>query len=312
MNIAGVWGRSVAVGSLCLTLASPSWSAADAGWPNFAVRIISVHAQGSIDDPIARPVALALKNASTFQVALQHHPHNGQPGGIQVLATSTPNGQTVGVLGNALAAQNLLPLAFLAQTPLVLAAHPSSDYRSFQDVVREAKRQPERVLIGSPGPRTSGHLAIEEFNALQNIRLIGIAYQSSSPLIADLISGRMTLGVVPLSAALTHVKAGRLRVLGISSKERDTRLPNARTLSEQGLENFELHSWWGAFGAQGIAQDMANKISVRLVSLGQDAELKKALHAQGIDLQIQDRATLERTLQADAMRWATLKQNSLQ
>ncbi len=311
MNIAGVLGRSVAMGSLCLALANPAFSTSEPAWPNYAIRIVSLQPQASVDDPISRPLALALKKTSKFQVALQYHPHNGQPSGLEVIASSVPNGQTVGVLGNDLDAQNLLPLTLIAQTPLVIAVHPGQDYRSFQDIVRAAKRQPGKVLVGSPGPRSSGQLAIEQFNVSQNITLIGIAYQSSGPLIADLISGAMAVGVVPLSAVLPHAKAGRIRVLGISSKARDPRLPDARPLAEQGLENFELHSWWGAFGALAISQDIAGQISARLAGLSQDDELKKLLHAQGIDLLVRGKNSLEQAIQADAVRWASAKQNTL-
>jgi tripartite-type tricarboxylate transporter receptor subunit TctC len=306
MNVFGALSRRVAVGAFGLMLGVPVLSATPKDWPHYAVRIVSMQPPGSVDDPISRPLAEALKKSSAFQVALQHHLLDSEPSGPAVIASSVPNGQTVGILGNDIEASALRPIALLASSPLVLAAHPAEPYRSFNDVIQAARRTPGRVLVGSPGPRSSGHLAIEEFNALKNVTLTAIAYKASGPLLADIISGRMALGLVPLSAALPHVNAGRIRVLGIGSKARDARLPEARPLSDQGLEGFELKSWWGAFGAEKISEEIATQISVRLVGLGQDTAFIESMRTRGVDVIAQDSRALERAVAADAARWAAL------
>jgi tripartite-type tricarboxylate transporter receptor subunit TctC len=305
MNVLGAWSRKAAIGVLGLALCTPSWSSPLGDWPHYAVRIVSMQPPGSVDDPVSRPMAEALKKSSAFQVALQHHSLDSQPSGPAVIASSVPNGQTVGVLANDIEASALRPIALLASSPLVLAAHPAEPYRSFHDVVRAARQRPGQVLVGSPGPRSSGHLAIQEFNVSQNVTFTAIAYKGSGPLLADIISGRMALGVVPLSAALSHAKAGRLRVLGISGAVRDSRLPEARPLSEQGLEGFELKSWWGAFGAEKISDETAGQISARLLSIGREAEFIEAMRTRGVDVIAQDSSSLERAIAAYANRWAT-------
>jgi tripartite-type tricarboxylate transporter receptor subunit TctC len=310
MNTAWARVQLAGIGFLCLALAAPVWSSSSLEWPGYAVRIVSMHPPGSVDDPVSRPLALELKNFSKFQVALQHHLLDASPSGPEVIASSNPNGQTVGVLGETAAAQGLRPLALLAMSPLVVATHPSESFQGFQDVIRAAKRAPGQVLIGSPGPQSAGQLAIEEFNALQGVALTAITYKASGPLIADLVSGRMALGVMSLSVALPHAKAGRIRVIGISSKERDARLPDVRPLAAQGLEGFELHSWWGAFGAQKISEDTANQITHRLRGIARDKKLAESMRARGIDLVGQDSASLERVVNGDASRWAALKQQS--
>ncbi len=310
MNIFGAWSRGAAIGTLGFMLCTSGWSATADSWPRYAVRIVSMQPPGSVDDPISRPLAEALKQSSAFQVALQHHPLDSEPSGPAVIASSVPNGQTVGILGNDIEASALRPIALLASSPLVLAAHPAEPYRGFQDVIRAARQRPSQVLIGSPGPQSSGHLAIKDFNTLQNVALTAIAYKSSGPLLADLISGRMALGVVPLSAALSHAKAGRIRVLGISSAVRDARLPEARPLSEQGLDGFELKIWWGAFGAQKISDETAEQISARLLNIGRQAEFIESMRSRGVDVIAQDRGSLERNIAADAHRWAARQTNN--
>ena len=307
MNTALARGQRFALSLLCLALASPALSLAAADWPGFAVRIVSMHPLGSIDDPVSRPLVQELKNVSKFQVALQHHLLDAQPSGPQVLASSVPNGQTVGVLAESVPRADLRPLALLAKTPLVLAVHPSQPHQGFQDVIRAARQRPGQVLIGSPGPQSAGQLAIEEFNASQGVALTAIAYKSSALLIADLVAGRMDIGMLPLSAALPHAKAGRIRVIGISSKERDTRLPDARPLSSQGLDRYELHSWWGAFAAQKVSQDTAGAMSMRLASLGKDSKFIESMRAIGIDWDAQDSAALQQLIAGDAARWAAAK-----
>ncbi len=310
MNTA--WARAQLAGLSigCLALLGPAVSATPLEWPAYAVRIVSMHPLGSIEDPISRPLALRLKNASKFQVALQHHLLDAQPSGPEVIAASTPNGQTLGVLGEGVPRQELRPLTLLATSPLVLAAHPAQSYQGLQDVIRDARQRPGQVLIGSPGPQSSGHLAIEEFNASQGISLTAIAYKSSGPLIADLVSGRMALGVMPLSVALPHAKAGRIRVIGISSKDRDPRLPEARPFAAQGLERYELYSWWGAFTSQKVAQETAAAMSTRLVSLGKDTKFLESMRAIGIDWAGQDGASLEGAMHRDAARWAAALQEN--
>lgn len=310
MNTAWARVQLAVAGFLCLALAGPASSSTNIDWPGYAVRIVSMYPPGSIDDPVSRPLALELKNASKFQVALQHHLLDAAPSGPEVIASSAPNGQTVGVLGEAAPAAGLQPLALLASSPLVVATHPAESYQGFQDVIRAAKRRPGKVLIGSPGPQSAGQLAIEEFNALEGVALTAITYKSSGPLIADLVSGRMALGVVPLSVALPHAKAGRIRVIGISSKARDARLPNARPLAAQGLESYELQSWWGAFGAQKIAEDTASQITRRLLSLANDEKFAESMRTRGVDLIARDNASLGQTMNSDSSRWAAVKKQN--
>ncbi len=307
MNTAWAKCRRLALSVLCFVLASPAWSLAATDWPGFAVRIVSMHPLGSIDDPVSRALVQELKSVSKFQVALQHHLLDAQPSGPEVLAGSVPNGQTIGVLAESVPRSDLRPLSLLAKTPLVLAVHPSQSFQGFQDVIRAARQRPGQVLVGSPGPQSSGQLAIEQFNASQGVALTAIAYKSSAPLIADLVAGRMGIGMLPLSAALPHAKAGRIRVIGISSKERDVRLPDARPLSSQGLDQYELHSWWGAFAAQKVSQDTANAMSVRLASLGKNSKFTESMRAIGIDWIAQDSAALEQLIASDATRWASAR-----
>lgn len=307
MNTAWARGELAGLSFICLCLAAPAWGSTAPDWPAFAVRIVSMHPPGSINDPISRPLALELKTLSSSQVALQHHLLDASPSGPEMLAASAPSGQTLGVLDEAVPADRLQPIALLAQSPLVLAAHPDQPYQGFQDVIRAARKRPGQVLVGSPGPRSSGQLAIEEFNALQGVSLTAIAYKSSGPLIADLVSGRMALGVLPLSAALAHAKAGRIRVIGISSKAPDARLPDARPLSSQGLEGYEIHTWWGAFGAEKISQEMAGQISARLVSLNSNKTFIESMQSKGIDVVAQKGHALAMRVAADTARWAALQ-----
>lgn len=270
-----------------------------------------MHPLGSIDDPISRPLAQELKKDSQFQVALQHHLLDGQPSGPEVLAGSVPNGQTLGVISeSALTEGGLRGLSLLARTPLVLVSHPPQPYQDFRDVIRAAQGRPGQILVGSPGPRSAGQLAIEEFSASQNVALTAIAYKSNGPLIADVVSGRIPLAVVTLSAALPHARAGRIRVIGISSKERDPRLPEAKPLSSQGLENYELHSWWGAFGSQKISDDMASQMTSRLISLAHRKEFVDSMNSRGIDVIAQDSRTLEHAIKADASRRSAMQKLS--
>jgi tripartite-type tricarboxylate transporter receptor subunit TctC len=298
------------MGALVLAYAASAPAAAENSWPGFAVRLVSMHAQSSIDDPLSRPLAEALKKSSSFQVALQHHLLDAAPSGPELIANSAPNGQTVGVIGNETELQGMRPIALLASSPLVVVTHPGSPYRGVQDVIRAAQRRPGQVLVGSPGPRSPGHLAIEELKSSQSLALVAMAYKGNGPLIVDIVSGRMALGVMPLYAALPHVNAGRIRVIGISSLERDARLPEVRTLADQGLEKFELHSWWGAFAAQKTPEAIANQITTRFIRLGQDRDLAQSMRNRGVDLIAQDNRSLEQAIASDSARWSALQREA--
>ena len=308
MNISKGLKRTAAIAACALVAAAPSFGA-PADWPNYALRIISVHPLGSVDDPISKPIAEQLKQASKFQVALQHHLLDAPTSGVQVIADSVPNGQSLGVLGSDPRPVVLKPISLLAKSPLVLATHPQQSYQGFQDVIQAARRRPGQVLIGATGGKSWGQLAIEEFNAREAVTLKALLYKANAPLVADLISGRIGLAVMPLSVALPHAKAGRIKVIGISSKAADPRLAQVRPLAAQGLADYELHAWWGAFVAPKVSDDIANQISARLISLGQDSKFLQAMHSMGVDLQLQDSAALIRALETDNSRWAAHKGN---
>jgi tripartite-type tricarboxylate transporter receptor subunit TctC len=130
-------------------------------------------------------------------------------------------------------------------TPYALVTNAEYPIKSLKDLESLIKTQSDKMSFASAGVGSSTHLAAEYFNQTLGIKLLHIPYKGSPDAIADVMAGRSTYYMAPLDAAMGSIKSGRLRVLGLTSKNRLELLPDIPTLAEQGLVNFEINLWVG-------------------------------------------------------------------
>ena len=273
------WMR--AVGALSLT---SGWSAltsvaeAQEVWPSKPVKMIIPFPPGQATDILGRLFAQRLSSLWGQGVTVENRPGGSSIIGMEAIKNSPADGYTLGMVSSGPLAINpsvfsRLPydpvrdftpisLAFIA--PLVLLVNKDLPVRTASDLVTMLRQQPGQLSYASGGPGTSQHLACELFKMATKTFAVHIPYKGSGPAMTDLIGGQVHFMIDSVSAALSHIQAGRVRALAVTSLQRNAALPQVPALAEigvSGLEKFEAVGWAGLVGPAHMPPAVTQKIS---------------------------------------------------
>jgi tripartite-type tricarboxylate transporter receptor subunit TctC len=255
-------------------------------FPAKPIKILVGFAPGGAMDIVARTLGPKISASVGQPVIVENKPGAGSNIAIRALIDSAPDGYTLMLVANGLAAnptlyqpapfdpeRDVVPVALVARLPVVIAANAKSEIASLATLVETAKARPNAVLYGSPGNGSTPHLAVELFARAAGIALQHVPYKGGSPAINDVLGGQLPLVAVNAVEVLPHVKAGRLRVLAALSAERVSTLPDAPTIAESGYKGFEASVWHAFIAPRGTPPAMVEKLS---------AEVRKALAAPDV------------------------------
>jgi tripartite-type tricarboxylate transporter receptor subunit TctC len=179
--------------------------------------------------------------------------------------------------------KDFAPVSLVAQAPVVLIVHPSVPAKTLKEFVALAKSNPGQITFGSAGSGSPGHLTGELFKDMAVVNLVHVAYKGSAPAIIDLLGGQIQAMFDPIQATLSHVKAGKLRILGVSSAKRSSALPDVPTIAEAGVPGFETTAWWAVFAPARTPKEIVTKINTEIVKIMRSPDVKKRLHALDIE-----------------------------
>jgi tripartite-type tricarboxylate transporter receptor subunit TctC len=155
--------------------------------------------------------------------------------------------------------------------------------KTLKEFVALAKSNPGQITFGSAGSGSPGHLTGELFKDMAVVNLVHVAYKGSAPAIIDLLGGQIQAMFDPIQATLSHVKAGKLRILGVSSAKRSSALPDVPTIAEAGVPGFETTAWWAVFAPARTPKEIVTKLNTEIVKIMRSPDVKKRLHALDIE-----------------------------
>ncbi|MFN0302198.1 MAG: tripartite tricarboxylate transporter substrate-binding protein [Burkholderiales bacterium] len=188
--------------------------------------------------------------------------------------------------------------------PTSSSYHPGIPARTVQELVALDKSKPGALLYGSSGNGTSAHLSAELFNMMTGTKLVHVPYKSSPQAITDLLAGRVALMFAPASTVLTHIKAGSLRALESTGRERAAAAPDLPTVIEAGLPGFETNVWFGLFGPAGLPNEIVERLSTAMNQALASNELKVQFAGQAMDPLILSRVEFARYVRHETEKWA--------
>jgi tripartite-type tricarboxylate transporter receptor subunit TctC len=247
---------------LAAALALPALRPALAAWPERPIRLIVPVAPGGSLDPLARLIARHLGDALGQPVVIENHAGAGGNIAFEMVARARPDGHTLLVGWDSLAINPALyprvgydplrdyaPVIQTVRTAQILVVRNALPAASLADFVALTRRSP--VSLGSPGNGSIGHLAAEMLKSRSGAEWTHIPYRGGGPAIQDLIAGHIDAVFLTLPAVTEHVRAGRIRALGVTTAARTPALPDVPTFIESGLEGFEVVSWQGVLAPAG-------------------------------------------------------------
>lgn len=248
----------------CLTL-----TAVAQDYPTKPVKIIIPFTAGSATDFVGRTVAQKLSEMWGQPVEVENVPGAGGTIGADVVAKAPADGYTLLEYSSAYAvspslykklpydpAKDFIDIAPLASQPLALVVGTSSGLGSVAEVIAKAKANPGEIKFGSPGIGSAAHLAAEQFNIDAEIKAMHVTYKGGPETISAVKNGTVTYALLPLALAS---KEG-LKILGVTSSERSSAMPDVPTIAESGLAGFKSTVWWGIWVPTGTPDSIAKKL----------------------------------------------------
>ena len=262
-----------------------------------AVRLLVGYSAGGAVDTIARTLAQQLQDGLGQTLIVDNRPGAGTNIAMRALIDSAPDGRTLMLVANAVAAnptlyqpapfdpaRDLTPIALVGRVPVVIATSPGSGLASVAALVARAKAEPAAVTFGTPGNGSTPHLALALFARTAGIELTHVPYKGGAPALTDALAGRIALLAVNALEVISLVRAGRLRVLAVLSPQRSALLPGVPTIAESGCPGFEASVWYGVVGPAGMAAPHVARLHDAIETALAGAPLRERLASAGGDV----------------------------
>lgn len=287
--------RTIGVVSMILfgTVSVPSH--AQSNWPTKPVTVVVPFAPGGGTDIGARIVAQKLSQLWGQSVVIDNKGGAGGNIGLEVVSRAKPDGYTllVGNVGTQSINPTLYkklnynpdtafaPISLFAELPFVLAVTTSLDVNNVKDLVAMAKASPDKLTYASSGNGGSPHLSAETFKIATGTKILHIPYKGGGAAMTDLISGNVHMLFASVLETSAYIKAGKLKALAITSRQRVSALPDVPTLHEAGVVGAESGSWLGMLAPAGTPQPIVDKISQSLQQVIAMPDVQTQLINQG-------------------------------
>ena len=276
----------------CLLLAMGTAHAQD--WPSRPLHLIVPFAAASTPDIFARLLADRMTANLGQTVVVDNKPGAGGMIGTDAIAKAAPDGYTFGVsitgplvnntlLYKKMAYQpftDLAPITLAVNQPCILVANKDFNAATLPEALDELKRQPGKFNYASLGTGTMSHLSMETIAARSGTQVVQVPYPGSGQAVQALVAGDVNLGCMPPASVVTLMKSGRLKALGIASKRRSPLLPDVKTLSEQGLADFEANAWIGVVAPSKTPPAILKRLHEEVVRVLQRTDVRHALEQQ--------------------------------
>ncbi len=305
--------------SLLALLAVAPAVCAQSTYPTRPVRIIAPTSPGSGSDLIARILAQGLSDRLGRQVIVENRTGAGTMIGGEHVARSAPDGHTLlmGVSTLAInpamyktvpydALRDFAPITHAVTSSNVLVINPSLPVRTLKEFVAFVRARPNQVNFASAGFGTNPHLAMELLANMAQIRMVHIPYQGDAPSIVDLLAGHVAVTISPVPRGVPHVRAGRLRALGVTSAERVPTAKDIPTIAEAGLPGYEAVQWYGLLAPAGTPTDIVNRLHKESVAVLRSPEGRERLAELFVDVVASTPEQFAAFIKSETLKWGNV------
>jgi tripartite-type tricarboxylate transporter receptor subunit TctC len=263
-------------------------------YPSKPLRIIVPFAQGGAADLLSRMVGQRLQEAWGQPVVVENRTGANGNIGMEAAAKSPPDGYTLVQVpnGNIVVNPNLFaklpyaqkdfaPVSQIAKVENVLVVNPGVAANSVTELLALARAQPGKLSFASPGVGSQAHLAGEFLRLRGSVDLLHVAYKGVGPALNDLLGGQISMMFAAIPSALPHIKAGKLRALGVASLQRSPTMPDVPTVAEQNLPGFEAVSWYSIMVPAGTPNEIIERINGEITRMLAQPETREKLAGIG-------------------------------
>lgn len=305
-------------------IVASAWAAASPAaraqppWPSRPIKWVIPFPPGTSPDLIGRWLAEPLAGVLGQPVVVENRPGAGGNVGTGAVAKAAPDGYTFlfTIQGPLVTApllsktlpydpvRELAPITLVATSPNVLVVDPALGAQTLAEFIGVAKRKPGALNYGSVGKGSASHLAMELFKARAGIDLVHVPYQGFPQVINAILGGQVQAGFMVPGLAMGHVRAGKLRALGVTTLGRVAALPELPTLAEQGFTGFEAISWQAVLAPAGTPKPIVERVSRELVRIIKSDEMRLRMLGQYFSAAGTAPEALAGMMKSERERWA--------
>ena len=286
-------------------------------YPTRPVKIVVPFATGGPADNYARFMAQRLQDSLGQNFVVDNKPGAGSVIGTDLAAKAAPDGYTLLMMSNTQTVnETLIPnkpyglmkdfvgVAPINYSDLVLVVNPSKGLNSLADVIRVAKTQPGKLNYASSGPGTPYHMAGELFKSMAKIDLVHIPYKGSSGARTDVLGGQVDLMFDAVTTMTEQVKAGKVRAIATTGRQRSEVLPDVPTMSEAGVPGYEATIWVGLMAPKGTPKAVVDRLNEAVSKIASQTDVRQQWGKQGAVPMVMNPAVFDKYIQDDVAKWA--------
>jgi tripartite-type tricarboxylate transporter receptor subunit TctC len=291
-------------------------ASAQAPYPAKPVRLVVPYPPGASNDVLSRITAQAMIPGLGQQIVVDNRAGAGGMIGAEHVARADADGYTIlnvqsSFTTNA-AVRPKLPydaqkdfayIGMMALGPMLLVVHPSLPAKNAGDVVRIAKARPGQLNYGSSGNGGINHMSTELFARMAKIDIVHVPYKGIAPAVTDLIAGNTQLVITSLPSAMTQLKSGRLKALGVGGAKRSTLAPELPTISESGVPGYVAELWWGLAAPAKTPPAVLDRLSAELTRSLRSSDVRERYAREGGEPMIMTRAEFTEFVRREIERW---------
>ena len=259
------------------------------------MRLIVPFPPGGSTETLARMLSVKLAEMWGQQIIIDNRPGAGGIIGTELGAKAAPDGYTL-LMGSGApltivpgfpaklpydSLKDFAPIINAAAVPNVVALHPSVPARTIKELIALAKARPDQLTFASNGSGSPGHLAGELLKSMTNTRITHVPYKGSAPATMALASGETSMTFTTTTAVLPHAKAGRLKIIAVTTLQRVPQFPEYPTVAESGLAGYEAISWFGLVAPAAISPELVKKIHADALQVLNTSDMKSRIAGLG-------------------------------
>jgi len=293
-------------------------------YPSRPVRWIVPFAPSGPTDLMSRAVAEKISQRFGQPFVVDNRPGAGGNIGAEVVAKSAPDGYTlmIGHVGtHAINAtlypkigfdpvRDFTPITLIATLPLALVVHTSVPAKSVKELIAYAKANPGQLNFASAGNGGPTHLTGELLKTSAGIDIVHVPYKGNAAALTDLIAGRVQMMFSNMLTSMPHVRAGKLRAIGISSEKRTPQAPELPTVAESGVPGFAAVPWYGVLGPAHLPKAMVSRLNTEIARAIALPDMQERFVAQGIDLQSSTPEQFAALIRTELVKWRKVVRNA--
>ncbi len=293
-------------------------------YPVKTVRLIVPFPPGGSTETLARMLSVRLAQVWGQQIIIDNRPGAGGVIGTELGAKAVADGYTL-LMGSGAPLtivpglqtklaydplKDFAPIVMVAAVPNVIALHPSVPARDVKSLIALARARPDQLTFSSNGTGAPGHLAGELLNTMAQVRMLHVPYKGAAPATLAVVSGETSLTITTTTAVLPHARAGRLRVIAVTTLQRLAQFPEYPTVAESGLAGYEAISWFGLVAPAAIAPELVRKIYADALQVLNTTDMRARIADLGATTLASTPEQFRAQIRNDLAKWARVIKRS--